>query len=324
MKRRYKILLAVPVLLTAAAVGGYFYFEAKFFTAPENQLTVTASTEDFAFEWGSQDTGGRVEPHAFQFVPVTVPGVEETLWLQFDLGAPTSVLYLRQLESLRERGANLEVKKSEGRAWVENFEFGVGTTSVSASSVRVIPQGKAIDWEDSKRRRLIGTLGADYVDGHVLVLDFAKQRIQLADAVPESLAALPMQDFSFRGRRVFLPSMIDGEPGDMWFDSGSSAFQLIVDEDTAREKARPDAEEEVYEGSSWGKPIHIHNIPAEGEIRFGQTVIPLDTVTWIDWPNQWLGMMLQFSSTGGMCGNKLFLGRTLILDTARQRFAVSD
>ena len=98
---------------------------------------------------------------------------------------------------------------------------------------------------------------------------------------------------------------------------------LIVDQGTAQEKARPGAAEEVFESKSWGETIYIHNVPAESEVRFGETAIRVDTVTWIDWPSQWLGLILQFSDLAGMCGNKLFLGRTLILDTVNQRFAVS-
>lgn len=324
MKLRYKILLAIPVLLTTAAVGGFYYFEGKFFTAVENRLTVATSTEPFEFEWGSHESGGHVEPHAFQFVPVTVPGVDAALWMQLDLGHQSTVLYRKQLESLAERGADVQLVVGDGGARVEDFEFRVGSTSVKASAVGVIQLGAAIDWDNPERRRIIGTLGADWVDGHVLVSDYQSQRIQLTDAVPERLAALPMQDFSFRGRRIFLPSSIDGVPGDIWFDTGSSAFQLIVDEATARKKAKPGAKEEVYDGKSWGETIHIHNIPAEGVVRFGETSIPLETVTWIEWPSQWLGMILQFSNMGAMSGNKLFFGRTLVLDTANQRFAVSD
>ena len=165
MKRRYKILLAVPVVLTAAAVGGFYYFESKFFTAPENQLTVIPSTEDFAFEWGSHDTGGRTEPHAYQFVPVSVPGCDEALWMQFDVGTPTSMLYLNQLESLAERGASIDVQVQDGRAWIEDVTFGVGSTAVTASSMRVIRKGPAIDWDDTGRRRLIGTIAINGSSG---------------------------------------------------------------------------------------------------------------------------------------------------------------
>ena len=106
-----------PGIATAVLANGIHPQDPAdaFFTAPENTLTVTELGPPFEMLWGHHPLEGRLIEKAFLIVPVTVEGIEQNLFMQFDLGSPTTVLYRAALESVIERGAELSLP-SPGQA----------------------------------------------------------------------------------------------------------------------------------------------------------------------------------------------------------------
>ena len=325
----------LPLLwITAAVFTTFAQAQAQdpdpakaFFTAPENTLAVSELGIPFEMVWGDHRVGERIIERAFLMVPVVVEGIEDELFLQFDLGAPSTVLYGPAVDSVIERGGMLPAP-NPGETSVSNVRLQVGTTRVSARSLEVLGHGSSIDWEDTDARRVLGTLGADWIDGRVLVLDYPRNRLQLCPKMPAAFAERELEPFSFRGRRIFLPAEIDGQAGRLWFDTGSSAFELITDEESFRAMALDGAEEDVYPAQSWGQPIKVHDIAADSKIVLGLTEIPLTRVSFIEWPDprmvETMTQALGGSNLGGMCGNQLFTNHTLILDADGDRFWVGD
>ena len=134
--------------------------------------------------------------------------------------------------------------------------------------------------------------------------------------------------FTFDGRKIFLTASLNSKPVSLWFDSGSSTFELIVEEKTFLQLAKPGAQKETFTMNSWGDKVTCHNIASSGTFTFGQTSIPLNFVTYIDWPNKLQALMLKGTSIGGkrsgMTGNKLFVDKVLVLDTPNLRYAVLE
>lgn len=296
-----------------------------FFTAPENALSVSELGTPFEMLWGAHQVGDLVVERAFLVLPCSLEGIDVPLYLQFDLGAPSSVLYREAVDAVIARGANLQ-RPASGASSVVDLELTVGTTRVRADRLDVVPHGGSIDWEDGASRPFLGTLGADWLDGRVLVLDFPRNRIELAASVPERFREQTFEPFSFRGRRLFLPAVVDGTPGSLWFDTGSSAFELITDEETFAAMALEGAEEVVYPANSWGRPVKVHNVATRSSIVFGETTIAVEQVSTIEWPDPsmvaGLTQLLRGTDMRGMCGNRLFRRHVLVLDAAKERFWV--
>ena len=103
---------------------------------------------------------------------------------------------------------------------------------------------------------------------------------------------------------------------------------MIVEESTFLELATPGAERVTYTANSWGTGVTIHNIESNGAFKFGTTSVPLTYVTFIEWPNKLQAWIMKASNVGGdlggMTGNKLFLGKTLVLDAPNLRYSVID
>ncbi|GAB3317960.1 hypothetical protein ACFQT0_23600 [Hymenobacter humi] len=229
MKALPKILLAIFALFVLSGIGGYFYMSKKF-QAPANQLIVSQLPATGTFAWEADTVDHRAMPHAALLVPVSLPGCPRTCYLQFDTGAPYSLLKSNALDALRAKYPATRSALLADADTIRNFTFALGHGQVLARKIRVRPYASAATLPaDSTAPFVIGTLGADLLDGRVLVIDYARQRFTLSASVPDSLlrrtAFVPLE---FKERRVLLNVGLQGQPQQLLFDSGSSAFALLT------------------------------------------------------------------------------------------------
>lgn len=328
MKLVKRILIILLVLIISGGIGSFFYFKNKFMSAPPNRLVLSNLGQPFEFIWSRGDINGVDEPHFAMFVPVSIPGVDRKFFMQFDTGAPSTVLNYDKVLSINEKYGNIfQIDTVDNQVQITDVSLKVGTVNVEASSLYFRGRGSKIDWSDSTSIIKIGTVGSDFMEKHALIMNFKNEQITLAASIPQTIDKdaeyLP---FTFDGRKIFLSAKLNNEPASLWYDSGSSAFELIVEESTFLELAAPGAERLTYTGTSWGNGITIHNINSNGEFQFGSTSVPLTYVTFIEWPNKLQAWIMKASNIGGdlggMTGNKLFLGKTLVLDTPNLRYSV--
>ena len=66
--------------------------------------------------------------------------------------------------------------------------------------------------------------------------------------------------FTFDGRKISLAAKLNGEPARLWYDSGSSPFELIVEECAFLRLAAPGAKRETFTVNSWGTPVTTPNM----------------------------------------------------------------
>ena len=330
MKKLKRIALAMVVLLLIGGTSGFIYFKNKFMSAPPSTLTFSNVGIPFDFIWSGENINGTFEPYSAMLVPVRVPGVDRTFYMQFDTGAPSTVLNCDKILSINEKyGDVFQIDTIDNQLQITDVSLKVGTVNVEASSLSFRGRGTKIDWSDANSVIIIGTVGSDFIEKHALIMDFKKDQITLTGSVPTSIEKeadyLP---FTFDGRKIFLSAKLNNEPASLWYDSGSSAFELIVEESTFLDLAAPLAKRETYRGNSWGNGITIHNIKSNGKFEFGATFIPLTYVTFIEWPDKMQAWLMKAANIGGdlggMTGNKLFLEKTLILDTPNLRYSVLD
>lgn len=328
MKTIKRIILIVIALLFIGGIGGFFYFKNKFMSAPLNTLKLSNLGQPFDFIWKSENQNGSIEPHSSMLVPVNIPDVDRTFYMQFDTGAPSTVFYYERILSINEKYGNvMQIDTVDNQLQITDASLKVGTVHVDASSLGFRGRGSKIDWSDSTSIINIGTVGSDFMEKHVLIIDFKNEQITLSKSIPHTIEKeADFLPFTFDGRKIFLSAELNNEPASLWYDSGSSAFELIVEESTFFELAAPDAQRQTYIGNSWGNKITIHNIESNGKFKFGSTSVPLSYVTHIEWPNKLQAWIMKASNIGGdlggMTGNKLFLEKTLILDAPNMRYTV--
>lgn len=275
------------------------------------------------FRWEEARFGERIEPHAALLLPVRIEGAPKTLYMQFDLGAPSTVLMKSKLESLAARLPELAVG-ADGR--VGRFAFTMGEVRAEARSVRVHDDGagEGIAWDDPERIDIIGTVGADLLRGRVLVIDYPGHQMRVAAAVPEGLAtAAQMRPFVFTPRGVVLTGVvIDDEAKNLMLDTGSSAFALLISQEEWAAKSDGGAGATSFPVNSWGRTLTAHVAPTQSVARFGDVTVPVGEVAYIEGVDAAQANAMRASGMGGMTGNKLFVDRVLVLDAVHSAYAV--
>ncbi|WP_035560748.1 hypothetical protein [Hymenobacter sp. IS2118] len=322
MRPLFKILFSVLALLVAGGIGGYFYMRQRFLPPP-NQLVVAGLPASCQFVWRADTSQGRAMPHAALLVPVQLPGCARTCYLQFDTGAPYSVLYANSLAALQARYPALSFAGAPRLDTVRNVSFALGQGQVRAHWLRVLPLGEAQLPADSTAPFVIGTLGADVLADRALVLDYARRRFSLLAEAPDSLARrATFVPLTFPNRRVLLRLGLQGEEKELLFDSGASAFTLLTSQASWQTLAQPGAPTHTVGVNSWGKTLTSHTVATTAALQLGTLALPLRTVTYIEGTSLAQSLMMRFSGMGGMLGNEPFVGHTVIFDVRGERFGL--
>jgi len=177
-----------------------------------------------------------------------------------------------------------------------------------------------INWEKNAVE-IIGTLGADFIGTHTFVIDYPGKTITAGYSIAER-PGLTLSDFIYTNRSILLPAFIRGKKTLLFFDSGSSAFELLTNKETANMLAVPGSQPVSYPVTSWGKVLTATSYISADSIEIAAVKIPLNRASYIEGASdaQVNGMMKM--GIGGMTGNKLFLQSVLLLDLQHKRFGI--
>ncbi|WP_324674105.1 hypothetical protein [Hymenobacter sp. GOD-10R] len=321
MKLLLKIVLVVLLLLGVSGVGGYFYVQNKF-QAPTNQLAVTGLPAACSFVWEADTMAKPKVAHAVLLIPITLAGCPRTCYLQFDTGAPYSLLYAKSLAALRAAYPATQRALTVQHDTIRDLAFNLGNGQVQARRILVRPYGMSQLPADSIPL-VIGTLGTDVLADQVLVLDYPRQRFTLLRQVPETLAQhATFAPLDFSNRRVIVRAAMQEQSQDFLFDSGSSAFSLLTSQRIWEKLAALAAHEQVNKVNSWGNTLLAHTATSEAVMQLGTTPVPLRTVTYIEGTSLMQQALMRFSGMTGMLGNEPFSQQTIILDARGNRFGI--
>ncbi len=325
VRRHRKKLLYVSatlvLLLSLGIWGGYRYFKSRFFTETPNTLSITGELHTVPFTWVPETfSDDYTEPHSAILIPVTVPGVDKQLYMQFDTGSPYTFLRSGCLQSLQERGVDCDLFEKEGKPHVRKFELNVSGNRVVLEPGRIMPRDIGIDWD--KPYNLIGSLGADFIDNTVCSIDFPAAEIRLSRERAESFDSLGrFAPFDFKARRVILPATIDGVDMQLFWDSGCSSFGLFTSKYHCENYARPNEAGIVFRANRFGDAVPVHHKPCDLIATFGDAKVPLRRVSYVE---MYAGLQTVFGRfiDGGFLGNKSLTNSTLVLDTIANEFLI--
>jgi hypothetical protein len=319
-----KILAGLVGLLILAAVGAWFWAKQRFAALP-NELQHVSGPVVVPFEWSPHKAGDITLPHAAMIVPVTIGGCKR-FRMQFDLGATSSVLYRPKMDNLGERCAVPPMIERDGQRYALNMDIVIGDATIYAPEIKQrMTNGKPIDWANPDKPELIGTLGADLIDKKVLVIDYPAKKIIITDALPSEYSQ-PAQwgTFTFEDRRVFLNARIDGRDTRLWFDTGTSAFELITNSGTWEALAAPGATPQVLTMNSWGRPMNLQRVTSDKQIEVAGVSLPVGHVTRVEGSSFMQNVLGRVINMGGMTGNALFVEKVVVLDVKQGKVGIAQ
>jgi hypothetical protein len=286
------------------------------------------------FEWVSAEMGGRKFERAAILLPVKIKGVAGDYYMQLDTGSPRTLLYgVPYGQLLRGQGAPGTVARGEegsGRYTPSTFNGSVGASELSDVPVLLYGDyGSPLSRRD--RHPKIGTIGLDLFRERTLILDFPKRRFALlksGEAVPASLEKrAQFFDVTLKDGLLFLPVLYEGRPlGQVFYDTGSSVFPLVVRRDlwrrlTGHEGDEPDNERRTT--YSWGRRYVMTGARTLKPFAVGPLNVADSTAFYA--PAEAAHLSFERSPYGadGLVGNAPFYDEhTVIIDLPRKRMGL--
>jgi len=200
---------------------------------PPNQLELPKGNYTLPLQWKGDSLHGGWEPHAALLVPVHLPGCPEPFYMQFDTGSPYSLLYANKLQAIHRKYPAIKYLQAI-RDTLTRFSFKAGNLSIKARAIAVnLYDSSGIDWTNKANPVIIGTLGTDLIDNKVVVIDYPKLQLLIGDSLPAAFRdQFQPTHFMFVMRRILLPATLLTKKTMLYFDSGSSAFELLTDKAT--------------------------------------------------------------------------------------------
>lgn len=288
-----------------------------------NYLVLPSTASTISFYWQGDTINEKWEAHTAILLPVKLKNCPKLFFMQFDLGAPYSLFYKNKLASIQAKFPKAVAFKQTGDT-LKDYSFSVDKMKLFAKQI-VIKQfdSSIINWADKGSIEIIGTIGADFIDCKVAIIDYPNRKLKILEAIPNELKSkLLLTDFIYAQRRILLPATIKDKQTMLYFDTGSSMYELLTDKKTAQSLAIPNSEVIQSKVKSWDKYLTANTIATNDSIQIGSSTIAIRKATFIDGiSNSQVDQMMKMG-IGGMTGNKLFLPYQLVLDTKNKKFGL--
>jgi hypothetical protein len=310
MMGRLTLGLGIVPRLSLAALVAVGWIALISDTAAGSELDVFFSeVPHAAFEWSGAEG---VSDRGAILVPVALDGVKG--WLQLDTGLDATKIY-------GDLGTDAGWEERDGFYRVPRVRIG---------EMDLRSRWLLSDSDMPVSNGVLGSIGLDLLVGHVVVIDYPGQRFALAslgDMPGQFLDRISWAPATLRDGKFF-PHVAVGGTGavDLFFDTGASAFGLVVDESTWRELTGvtdPDSAAIRWTVSSWGNEVDVVGHPASGPLVVGSARLEgLDVFYFEDRPRLFEGWPFE---TRGLIGNSGFFDRVVVLDLGlRARFGLFD
>lgn len=302
-------------ILSAILLQNYF---CRGQVMPSGKLILPDEHFKVPFTWKGDSINGQWENYAAMIIPVKLECCPKQFYMQFDVGVPYSLFYRNKLKAISSQYP-LTVPDSINIGM--ELSFIVGKTKIIAHEMMLEQSGDTqMNWDNSAIE-IIGTLGADFIGNKTVLIDYPGKKISIGYKIPKK-PGLTLSDFIYANRSIILPALIKGKKTMLYFDSGSSAFELLTNKETAAMLALPGATSVTYPVTSWGKILSATSYASGDSIEIASIKMPLNKVTYIEGASDDQVNRMMKMGIGGMTGNKLFLHSILVLDIKNKQFGI--
>ncbi|MGK0388410.1 MAG: hypothetical protein ACI94Y_001139 [Maribacter sp.] len=171
------------------------------------------------------------------------------------------MIYGKVLKLFKEFGLDASTIVIDEERYMEKFDCSLGGNKISMDTIEILENyGNLFDRNDTISEIKIGTIGADFLDNRITMIDFKNKQIQLYSERPKWMNDfLPtFKPFDFQGRRFMLLANIDGKKSELFYDYGSSSFGLITSKSRYDKYTDKNIEEISYNANRFGEPMPTH------------------------------------------------------------------
>lgn len=275
--------------------------------------------------WSLDTSGNGVVKKNGMYLPVTIPGVEQKLKMQIDLGVSSSMFYLKTINALGVNNPEILKNLSVSDDRYSYLNPGIEINDGIRLHADRIPVLRSAGHDTLPAAfPVIGSLGYDIIGDNILIIDFPDNRMALIEKLPPIMESRStfIKKADLKKFPVILPFRIGEKKIRLFYDTGSSAFRILTGTRRLKKTSKGREIEIADSVNSWGKTVYLYKskIPQKSENLFigpydlgNVEIIGTDKLN----PLSMTGRYLY-----GITGNEVFRDAILIIDRKNNRFGI--
>jgi hypothetical protein len=276
--------------------------------------------------WQKNTAGKTVIEKSSFLVPVKIKGIEESLFMQFDLGITRTVLYGNTLSAFCSKYPELQkdTVNKENYIVFNNAELSL-SDGILLSADRLYVKKDFGQSRIDTSSIIIGSFGYDIIGDNYLILDFKSDRYAISENIPSEMESKA----SYVDRAdldifpIILPFRFGKKKIRLFYDTGSSMFPIVTGTNRLKKISEHRKIKEADSVSSWGKEIPVFR-PIETKGKAGNLVIGN-----IDLGKPEVYGLRKMNKLGflgsylyGITGNVIFNDKILIINRVKNSFGI--
>lgn len=326
MKKLYKrilYLIIILILLIIIAIPIYISYWRNNSTVETFHTFKEPSKVSFCdIRWTSDFLGKeKIEKIAF-YVPVKIKGLKGNLFMQFDSGQQTTLLYGKTLNRLLNSNNTFSIfYDKDSLRYIKNPIINIAENQFKAKKIRIASSLGSSKIDTSKI--VIGTIGFDAFVNRTLILDFKNDKLAITQKSANDLDynLNYIDDASIDKFPLLIPAKIGKKKTKLFYDTGSSMFPLLTSNKRLR-NINDNKTDSLCCINNWGKQLPVYRKKLNNEIKIGnttydnQSIYGCEVLNTVDYLPSWYLF--------GMTGNKLFSGKIVVIDTKNNKFGIEN
>lgn len=324
MKIRLLTFLLLPVLLSSCSVLRNRMTCQTFKSISGNTTYLKYSP----IYWQKDSLGQKLLEKSVFLVQVKIKGIEEPVFMQFDLGANRTMLYGNTLSAFCEKYPELkkDTINKEDYIVLNNAEISIND-SISLLADRLYVKKDFGHNKIDTTVIIIGSMGYDIIGDNILILDFKSNRFAISERIPIEMEskAKYIDNADLNKFPIILPFRYGKKRIRLFYDTGSSMFPILTGTNRLKKVSKHRKIQEIDSISSWGKAISIFR-PLEIKDRIGNLVIGSVDLGKVDIYGVKKMNSLKFTGRYlyGITGNVVFDDKILIISRKSNSFGIIE
>lgn len=283
------------------------------------------------FYWASASINGRKLDKAAMFVPININNLKEGLFAQFDLGSNVSLMYQKNLESIPEFNKLKLDSLPDGGIDDGKRVFVIHGVNISIGKINLgkrelygyynYGEEVKIEKQTPVDKKSIGTIGADFVQNKILVIDFINEKFNILDTLSSAIES----DFNFIDckiidNRIMIPIDFNGKTRYFFYDTGASLFPMVTTKLIWDEISNTKLTDSL-DGSNFGNPVKMLGSNSKNKVKIADEQM-YNFIVYYEEKNYFDEMFEQIKCDG-LIGNAFFLNKRICIDYKTKRFGIS-
>jgi len=278
--------------------------------------------------WETSTFAGISIAKAAFYVPVKIQGIEETLFMQFDLGSTRSMIYGKTLSAFCEKYPALrnDTINKGNYSIFKNTHIALNDSQTLIAKQMYVPK----DFGQSKIDTnfiIIGTLGFDILGDKTLIIDFKSDRYAISESIPNEMKSKMsyIHKADLNKFPIILPFRLGKKKIRLFYDTGASGFPILTGANRLKKISKHRTIEQVDSVSRFGKMIPVYK-PVEtkdnvGNLTIGHLDLGKVNIYGVSLLNK-LGLTGNYLY--GLTGNVIFKNKILIINRKDNTFGIIE